>query len=601
MMTATIVRRSDRYTNLSSDLSPQSCLHTNSLLDRILRMRGISDSSELNYALKDLPSPAQLPDIDIAIARLARARQENERIIIVGDYDCDGATSTVVAIEALRAMGFQDIHYLVPNRFEFGYGLSAEIVDLAAQQKPELIITVDNGVASLDGVARANQLGIDVVVTDHHLPPDSLPQAVAIVNPNLADCQFESKSLAGVGVIFYVMLALRSYLTQHDVFTNADQQPPNLANLLDLVAIGTVADVVPLDRVNRILVEQGLRRIRAGQTRPGVNALISVASRKANLLTTADIGFAVGPRLNAAGRLDDIGTGIQCLLATSRSTADALALELNSLNQERRGIESRMQREAEIMTAELIQAREADQQPLLSLCLAQPHWHQGVVGLLAGRIKEKLHIPVIAFAEDEQGMLKGSARSIPGLHIRDALHSVAMVRPGLLKKFGGHAMAAGLHLAEHDLDEFRQIFNAEIVRLLNGKAPIRQWDTDGELSTDDMTVENARLLRFVAPWGQGFPEPLFDGVFVLNSARPVKNLHTKLSLSPVGSHSTYDAIAFNQQIHSDKGTLLRLVYRLDVNSFRLPDTLQLIVLHHEVCPNSAQQSAHEDVSQNGSA
>jgi len=578
MVAASIVRRTPVERNTKQPTEP-GVLHANPLVARLLLARGVCDASELAYALKDLPTPDLLPDIETAVARLCQAIVDGQRIMLIGDYDCDGATSTTLALVALRAMGAQDVHYLVPNRFEYGYGLSAEIVDVAAEQKPALIVTVDNGVASVAGVQRANELGIDVLVTDHHLPPESLPKAVAIVNPNLSGCQFAGKSLAGVGVIFYVMLAVRAHLNKINHFAAVGIPTPNLGSLLDLVAIGTVADVVPLDRVNRILVEQGLRRIRAGQTRPGVSALIKAAGREASSLTAADIGFAVGPRLNAAGRLDDIGTGIECLLAEAGQSADNLAGQLNALNQERRAIESEMQSEAEIQVEQIVQSLARKQQTLTSLCLAQADWHQGVVGILAGRLKEQLHIPVIIFAATGDGTLKGSGRSIPGLHIRDALNCVATEHPGMIEKFGGHAMAAGLSLPEQRFSMFRDAFDKTVSRLLGGVPPTREWVTDGELKTDEFTLKNAQDLRFIGPWGQDFPEPCFDGVFNVQSVRELKGRHLKLSVVPSGSSNACDAIAFNKAMDLDVGQAVRLVYRLTVNSYRSRDSVQLLVLY----------------------
>ena len=559
-------------------------LHENPLVSRVLAARGVQSAGELDYALKDLPSPQLLPAIDVAVERLAAALDQQQRIMIIGDYDCDGATSTSVALLALTAMGAQHVSYRVPNRFEYGYGLSAEIVDVAAQDEPALIVTVDNGVASVDGVARAQELGIDVIVTDHHLPPDVLPEALAIVNPNLANSRFPSTALAGVGVIFYVMLALRTHLVAQGWFEQCNLAVPNLAQLLDLVAIGTVADVVPLDQVNRILVEQGLRRIRAGRTRPGVDALIRIAGRDPAALAATDIGFAVGPRLNAAGRLDDISTGIACLLSGSAEEAGEIAAELNALNQARRDIELQMRGEASTLVEQTLARLAAAKQNLMSLCLADPGWHQGVIGILAGRLKEALHVPVVVFAAADDGSLKGSGRSVPGLHIRDVLESVATANPGLIQKFGGHAMAAGLSLQSTALERFRQAFDHAVVEQLDGRALDREWHTDGELAAAELQLENARILRFVAPWGRDFPEPTFDGIFIVQSVRELKQQHLKLVLTLPGSARTFDAIAFNQRTALRPQQSVRLVFRLDVNTYRASVTLQLHVLHIEL-PN----------------
>lgn len=581
-----LVKIVQRRADNALDADAASALHTNPLLARLLAARGIKSSEELTFSLANLPSFEQLPNIDAAVNRLAAAVTENQRILVVGDYDCDGATSTVLALQALSAMGAGEVDYLVPNRFDYGYGLSPEIVDVAASRAPGVIMTVDNGVASIEGVARANELGIDVVVTDHHLPPHQLPEAAAIVNPNLDNSQFPSGALAGVGVVFYVMLALRAHLKKTGWFAT-DRSEPKLADLLDLVAIGTVADVVPLDSVNRTLVEQGLRRIRAGVSRPGVLALCRVAGRDPAELAAVDIGFALGPRLNAAGRLDDISTGIQCLLATSDSAAAEGAQELNALNQERRSIEQGMRKEAEILVSRTLQEMPQGQRPM-SLCLYEPHWHQGVIGILAGRLKESLNIPVIVFAaEDDDAeaaadrQLKGSGRSIPGLHIRDAMMAVVAHSPGLLRKFGGHAMAAGLSLAHADLEAFSQAFDKEVRAALNNTPPSRQYLSDGELSAAEFTLENAELLRFCCPWGQDFPEPVFDGIFTIQSARVLKDRHLKMTLQPTGDDSVIDAIGFNQSLTDPVGKTLRMVFRLEVNAFRGRRSPQLQILYIE--------------------
>lgn len=574
----TIVRR-------ATGSMPASPLHHNALIARLLASRGVLSPSELEFSLRDIPTPELLPDIKIAIERLGVALVNRHRILIIGDYDCDGATSTSLAILALSSMGAKNVDYLVPNRFEFGYGLSPEIVDVAAAQKPDLIVTVDNGVASVEGVERASALGIEVIVTDHHLPPAILPKALAIVNPNLDNCQFPARSLAGVGVIFYVMLALRAHLKELGWFRGNAIPIPNLAELLDLVAIGTVADVVPLDSLNRTLIEQGLRRIRAGRSRPGVNALIKAAGRHATTLCATDIGFALGPRLNAAGRLDDIRTGIECLLSESEAQAMTIAQELNALNQERRSIEAQMQAEADVLVEQILASLQLDKQNLMSLCLSEPHWHQGVIGILAGRLKETLHVPVVIFASSDDHTIKGSGRSIPGLHIRDALDSVATSTSGLIQKFGGHAMAAGLSIAASSFEEFRQAFDQEIRKQLNGIPPARQWETDGELIADEFSLENAQALRFISPWGQDFPEPVFDGLFTVNNSRILKERHLKLSVSPlvspVGGEQSFDAIAFNQSVQLDPGQQIRLVYRLAVNEYRSKESLQLTVQYLE--------------------
>ena len=432
------------------DISPP--LHASAVAHRVLAARGVTDVNELDFSLAHLPKPDKLPGIDKAVARLQLARARQERITVVGDYDCDGATSTAVAVLGLAMMGFEQVDYLVPNRFEYGYGLSPAIVDVAKRGDPSLILTVDNGVASVDGVERANELGIDVVVTDHHLPPAQLPQAVAIVNPTLPNATFPSRNLAGVGVLFYVLLALRRALAEEDDVAGAAP----LADLLDLVAIGTVADLVPLDRVNRTLVEQGLRRIRAGRSRPGVLALIKVAGRDHESLSTTDIGFGIAPRLNAAGRLDDIAWGIRCLLSEDALDAHELATALDTFNKERRQIEAGMRESASAQLARIDTDSSDDR---FGICLMDETWHQGVIGIVAGRLKERLHRPVVVFTADSEDTLKGSARSIPGVHVRDVLQAIVARHPGMIDKFGGHAMAAGLSLPREQVESFEEAFD----------------------------------------------------------------------------------------------------------------------------------------------
>jgi single-stranded-DNA-specific exonuclease len=474
-------------------------------------------------------------------------------------------------------MGAQHVSFLLPNRFEFGYGLSPEIVLLAKQQSPDLIITVDNGVASVAGVEKAHELGIKVLVTDHHLPPDSLPNADALVNPNLKNDKSGCENLAGVGVIFYVMLALRKRLQSIGWFEKIGLLPPNLTELLDLVALGTVADVVKLDRINRILVEQGMRRIRANKTRAGIRALLQVAGKSQHTLCASDIGFGLGPRLNAAGRLSDMTIGVECLLSETDKQAQLLAQRLDELNKERRSIENEMREEAEVILSQRAEPQTQDSQS--SLCLYEPHWHQGVVGILASRIKDQLHRPVIVFASEDGQNLKGSGRSIPGVHLRDALDSVASANPGLIEKFGGHAMAAGLSLSKAEYERFKSAFDAEIARRLDGVTLDKQWLSDGDLPTELFTLTTAEQLRYLAPWGQGFPEPLFDSEFSVLQSRVVGVKHTKLCLSPDGGQTFVDAIAFNQTPSLSIGETIRAVYKLDINEFRGQSTVQLMVEH----------------------
>jgi single-stranded-DNA-specific exonuclease len=542
--------------------------------------RGIDAPEQLGRRLQELLPDERMKGMAAAVARLVAAIERRQSILIVGDFDCDGATSTAVALLGLRMLGAAEVDYLVPNRFEYGYGLSPEIVDVAAVHKPDLLITVDNGISSIEGVARANALGIDVIVTDHHLAAAQLPAACAIVNPNQPGCEFVAKSTCGVGVVFYVLIALRRALQQRGRLTGA---PPNLAALLDLVALGTVADVVPLERNNRALVWQGIARIRAGQARPGLLALIEVAGRNRARLVASDLGFAIAPRLNAAGRLDDMSIGIECLLEDDYERALEMARSLDDLNRERRGIEQEMQQQA----LELLGRLSLNDRALpFGLCLYDPSWHQGVIGILASRIKERVHRPVIAFAPGDAGEVKGSGRSIAGFHLRDGLDAVAARHPGLLKKFGGHAMAAGLSLAEDRLDEFYRAFDAEVQRQLDGDDLTQRILTDGELPHSAFSMELAELLRNAGPWGHHFPEPRFEGRFHLLQQRIVGQRHLKLVVTPEAGSLALDAIAFNVDplVWPDPSVeKVRLVYRLDVNEFRGQCSLQLMVDHLLPC------------------
>lgn len=547
------------------------------LLARLYAARGIADSQALKLGLDALPKPTML-GLDEAVACLEQAIAGKQRILIIGDFDCDGATSTALAMLGLRALGATDVDFLVPNRFEFGYGLSPEIVEVAAQRQPDLIVTVDNGISSIEGVAAAAGHGIPVLVTDHHLPGDALPDAAAIVNPNQPGCPFPDKSLAGVGVMFYLLLALRARRRERGV-----DSLPNLGELLDLVALGTVADVVPLSHANRILVEQGLRRIRAGRCRPGISALLRVSGRDSQRLVASDLGFALGPRLNAAGRLDDMTVGIRCLLENDPDRALNLAAELDSLNRERRSIEQSMQEDALKALAHL----PLDQADIpAGLCLFDDTWHQGVVGILASRIKERFHRPVIAFAEEDDRHIKGSARSIPGLHMRDALDLIAKRHPDLLRKFGGHAMAAGLSLAREDYPRFSDVFAATVAELLSEDQLEAVVHCDGSLEASQFALETAEQLRRAGPWGQGFPEPVFHGQFRLLSQRLVGERHLKMQLQPVFNDASggeaVDAIAFNidlEQWPALDVEDVELVYKLDSNLWRDRLSLQLLVEH----------------------
>ena len=546
---------------------------------RVLASRGIQRIEDTELGLDKLLPPDSLSGIKAAAGLLADVLERGESIMIVGDFDADGATSTAVAISALQAMGAVAVNFLVPNRFEYGYGLTPEIVELAATHQPHLIITVDNGISSIEGVALARQLGIRVIITDHHLPGAELPEADVIVNPNQLGCEFESKNLAGVGVIFYLMSALRTELRQRDWFATNKIAEPGLAQLLDLVALGTVADVVPLDRNNRILVQQGLLRIRAGHTRPGIQALLDIAARPAHRLVAGDLAFAVAPRLNAAGRLDDMSTGIACLLAPDAHTARQLAEELDTLNRDRQAIERDMQREALQILDEFFEDRGGELPS--AFCLYDSRWHQGVVGILASRIKDRLHRPTIAFADGEGGIVKGSARSIPGLHIRDALDRVATLQPGLVDKFGGHAMAAGLTLKHENLEAFRESFEYEVSQLLDEVELDAVIESDGELPGADMGLSLAQKLRYAGPWGQHFPEPVFGGEVHIVHQRLVGERHLKLVVSHPDSPGTIlDAIAFNVDLElwpDESVARAHLAYRLDCNYFRGEERLQLMV------------------------
>ena len=548
------------------------------VLQRVFRARGVVSAEELDYGLEGLLSPALLDGAGEAAGLIADHLCAGNPILVVGDFDCDGATSSALALLAMRAMGAARVDYLVPNRFEYGYGLTPEIVELAAQREPRLIVTVDNGVSSVEGVEKARELGIQVVVTDHHLPGEQLPRADAMVNPNLPGNSFPAGSTAGVGVIFYVMLVLRAELRRRGWFEGRVE--PNMSQWLDLVALGTVADLVPLERNNRILVHQGLRRIAAGRCRPGILALLEVAGRKPGRVSAADLGFAVGPRINAAGRLDDISVGIECLLAESIEEARLLARQLDSHNRDRRRIEEEMKQQAQQF---LERMQLAGEDLPWGLCLHDRAWHQGVIGILASRIKEQCQRPVIAFAPGEKGELKGSARSIPGLHIRDALDEVAARWPGLLKKFGGHAMAAGLTLEGDRFEEFAERFD-QVVRLHLQPEDLQPvLLSDGEIEAGLLGLELARQIAEAGPWGQGFPEPLFHGEFEVVNQRLLKEKHWKLVVRPAGADGVIDAIGFHLA-DDHPGPLpgrVRLAYRLELNEFRGNISPQLQILHLE--------------------
>jgi len=542
------------------------------LLARLYAARGIKTRSELDYELKSLLPPALLTHADDAAVLLADAIEAQARILIVADYDCDGATACAVGIRALRAMCADSgaaIDYLVPNRFTYGYGLSPQIVDLAATMTPDLIVTVDNGIASIDGVARAAELGIAVLITDHHLPAETLPAADCIVNPNQPGCDFPSKCIAGVGVMFYVMLALRAELRRRSWFGDGVKEP-NLGALLDLVALGTVADVVALDRNNRILVNQGLKRMREGKLTPGIAAIFRAAGRDPAKATSVDLGFIVGPRLNAAGRLADMSLGIEGLITDDPTRALNIAQQLDALNRERKDIESGMQDQALILLETLETSDGA------GVALFDPDWHQGVIGILASRIKEKLHRPVFAFARGENGQIKGSGRSIAGLHLKDALDLIAKRAPSLLLRFGGHAMAAGATLMESDFERFRELFSSIVDELLSPADRTRTLETDGRLEAAYVSIKTVALLEKEV-WGQGFPAPIFEDEFVVESQRILKEKHLKLRLRK--GEQRLEAIQFN--FSESAGPTIRAAYRLTINDYNGVQTPQLMIEHLE--------------------
>ena len=567
-----IKRRPEADTSQFTDTTPP-------ILQRIYAARGIASEAELERGVRGLLGYNQLHGIDPAVALLKQALAEQRRIIVVGDFDADGATSSALSVLALRMLGSRNVDYLVPNRFDDGYGLSPEVVEQAAERGAELIMTVDNGVSSISGVAAAKERGIQVLVTDHHLPGDTLPEADAIVNPNLHECDFPSKALCGVGVAFYLMLAVRASLRQDNWFAEQGLPEPNLAELLDLVALGTVADVVALDGNNRILVHQGLQRIRAGKCRPGIRALIEVANRDPARLVATDLGFALGPRINAAGRLDDMSFGVELLLCDNIQAARRMATELDALNQTRKEIEQGMKEEA-VAICERLKFNQQDMP--YGLALFQRDWHQGVIGILASRIKEQYHRPVIAFADAGNGEIKGSCRSIPGLHMRDVLDLIDTQNPGMILKFGGHAMAAGLTIPEPKLEAFSLAFDQAVRAELDEDALRGVLLSDGELMPQELNLQTAEVLRAGGPWGQQFPEPMFDGRFRLLHQKLVGSKHLKMMLEPLAGGSVIDAIAFNVDVRRWPDASVQqveLAYRLDVNEFRGNRSAQLLVEH----------------------
>jgi len=548
------------------------------VIRRILLAREITDATALDLKLGSLQSPTALSGINEAAEILAEAVVKGQSILIVGDFDADGATGTAVAVRALRLMGATKVDFRVPNRFEFGYGLSLALVETLADSPPDVLVTVDSGISSNEGVARARELGSKVVVTDHHLPGKVLPSADAIVNPNCPGDKFPSKALAGVGVVFYLMSVVRTALRSRDWFT-VPRKEPNLARLLDLVALGTVADLVSLDENNRILIRQGMDRIRQGYCSAGLLALLRLGKRDYRHLVASDLAFTVAPRLNAAGRMEDMGVGIRCLLTDDRDEAMALATELDDLNRQRRARQEQMQQQALDQLQGLLDGLSGTDLPA-GLCLHNENWHQGIVGLVASRIKDAVHRPVIAFAPESEGsnVLKGSARSVSGLHIRDVLARVDALHPDMISAFGGHAMAAGLTLPLAEFEPFGAALEESIEYFLQGKKLNNELLTDGELEPADLNLEFAQLLRNLGPWGQHFPEPVFEGRFVVEEHRVVGGAHLKMMLRPAGGGVAIDAIAFGKLPEDLPGTTTTdFVYRLDVNHFRGRQTCQLLI------------------------
>ncbi|WP_319783281.1 single-stranded-DNA-specific exonuclease RecJ [Oceanisphaera sp. IT1-181] len=564
----TIRRRQSQDHQLPSDLP--------AIIQRLYASRGVVSPEQLNLSANSLLKPT-FKGMSEAVKALVQGLSEQRSIVIVGDFDCDGATSSALMVHGLRAMGAEKVQYLVPNRFDYGYGLSPKVVDEVAMMGGELLITVDNGISSISGVAAANALGMTVIVTDHHLPGHEVPDAAAIVNPNQHGCDFPSKNLAGVGVAFYLLLALRAALTEQGWFTRLGLTAPNMGEYLDLVALGTVADVVALDDNNRVLVHQGLQRMRAGRVRPGIQALLDISQRNQARLVASDLGFALGPRLNAVGRLDDMSMGVACLLSENLDEARKLAAMMDDLNRERKAIEASMQHEA---LASLTKIHISEGELPNGLVLHQDDWHQGVVGLVASRIKERYHRPVIAFAEAGDDELKGSGRSIPGVHLRDLLEEVDRQHPGVIDKFGGHAMAAGLSLRKSALAPFKAAFESIVADWVSPELLAGEILTDGQLEISELNLPLAEQLRLAGPWGQSFPEPLFDGDFRIIKQRLVGEKHLKLVLSPDEGRTLIDAIAFNVDLKvwpNAAINVVQLVYKLDINEWQGKQSLQLMV------------------------
>ena len=548
------------------------------VIRRVLLARGVTDPGKLSLQLSDMLHPGGLGSINAAAAILADAVTGGQRILIVGDFDADGATGTALAVLSLYAMGCGTVDFRVPNRFEFGYGLTVPLVETLAAAPPDLLVTVDSGISCIGGVERARQLGCKVIVTDHHLPGEALPMADAIVNPNCTGDPFPSKAMAGVGVVFYLLSVLRRVLRERGWFGKSRPEP-NLAQFLDLVALGTVSDLVPLDHNNRVLVRQGLKRIRGGLARPGLMALLRLGKRDYRFASASDLGFAVGPRLNAAGRLEDMSTGIRCLLSDDPVEAQELALQLDELNQQRRGMQKQMQQEALGKVEELVQSLQHENLPP-ALCLFDESWHQGIVGLVASRVKDTVHRPVFAFAPESEGavLLKGSARSVKGLHIRDVLAYLDAHHPGVMQAFGGHAMAAGLTLDSAQYPAFVEALPDAVNAVLAGAELSAEILTDGGLQASEVSLDFARSLEELAPWGQRFPEPVFDGRFRVIDSRVLGGSHLKMIVQSLDGSEPVDAIAFNRLPEDLPGSgAVRLLYRLTVNRWRGNESCQLIV------------------------
>jgi single-stranded-DNA-specific exonuclease len=569
-MPVNIVRR-----KVPDDIDLPGDLHP--VLKRIFAARNVRSPAELDYSLQGLLPYNLLRGIEQAVTLLAETIKSNKRLLVIADFDADGATSCALAMRGLGLMGATDVHYLVPNRFEFGYGLSPEIVQVAARYQPDVLVTVDNGISSIEGVTLARSLNMDVLITDHHLPGNQMPDANAIVNPNQPEDQFPSKNLAGVGVMFYVLIALRSYLRELGWFRMKNLAEPNLAELLDLVALGTVADVVPLDHNNRILVAQGLSRIRAGKCCNGIRELLRAANRPLRNISAQELSFTVAPRLNAAGRLTDMSLGIECLLADDEPGARDMAIQLDKLNRERREIQAEMH--AQALTDMTGLYPDTIESLPAGICLFNKDWHQGVIGVLASKIKDKLHRPVIAFALDRNGFIKGSARSVKGVHIRDVLDTIASQQPQLIDKFGGHAMAAGLTLREENFELFRELFTQVVRQFLDEENLDGSFHSDGELSTEYLNFDLAECIQAAGPWGQGFPEPVFDGRFEIVTSKIVGEHHLKLQLKLPDNNKILEAIAFNTTGDEWPETITRVqtVYKLDINEFAGRRRLQLVV------------------------